>query len=256
MMTDVFDGDVILLGGSSGSVGRSAARLLLESGARVGLHYNSNAEHAHQMLDEFGPDRVLPLRGDLADRASARDVVGATLRAFGVINGFLTTVGTRLRLEPLVKITDDTVDRTIQVELVSVITTVQAAVAAMSAQGGGRIVIVGSDSGKVGTTGEAVSAACRGGIIALAKSVAREHARDGVLVNVICPGPTDSTLWDQFVSNDAFGASVGGAMARAIPLGRLGQPEEVAAAAVFLLSPAASFITGQAISVSGGLTMS
>ena len=121
--------------------------------------------------------------------------------------------------------------------------------------GGGRIVIIGSDSGKVGTSGESVSAACRGGAIAFAKSIAREYARHNVLANVVCPGPTDTGLWDDLVKNDEFGGKIGNAMVRAIPLRRTARPQEVAAAAVFLVSDEASFITGQAISVSGGLTM-
>lgn len=116
--------------------------------------------------------------------------------------------------------------------------------------------IVGSDSGKVGTSGEAISAACRGRLISFAKSLAREFARHQVLVNVVCPGPTDTSLWEEPVDNDEFGGKLGNAMIRAIPLRRNARPEEVAAAAVFLLSDEASFITGQAVSVSGGLTMS
>ena len=101
-----------------------------------------------------------------------------------------------------------------------------------------------------------MSAACRGGIIAFAKSIAREYARSNVLMNVVCPGPTETQLWDDLVTNDEFGKKIGSAMMRAIPLRRLGRPEEVAAAAVFLASKEASYITGQALSVSGGLTMS
>lgn len=253
---DDFSGQVILVGGSSGGVGRKAAEQLLERGATVALHYRSRDRHIKQLVADVAPERVMTVQADLTDRASARRMINDVVARFGRIDGFLSTVGTQLELEPFTEISDATIDFTVGVELVSVIVTVQAVVREMVRTGGGRIVLVGSDSGKVGTTGECVSAACRGGIIALAKSIAREFARKNVLANVLCPGPTDTDLWESFVSRNDYASGIGSAMARAIPLGRLGTAEEVANAGVFLLSPRASFITGQAISVSGGLTMS
>lgn len=222
-----FSGQVILVGGSSGGVGRKVAAALLERGATVALHYRSRDTHIKELTSVAGPERIMAVQADLADRASARRMVTGVVERFGRVDGYLSTVGSRLELEPFTAITDDTIDHTVGVELVSVIVTVQAVVREMVRTGGGRIVLVGSDSGKVGTTGECVSAACRGGIIALAKSVAREFARDKILTNVICPGPTDTELWESFVSRDAFASGIGNAMARAIPLGRLGTPDRV-----------------------------
>lgn len=246
---------VVLVGGASGGVGRAAARQLLESGARVGLHYRSNAEPVFSLAKEFG-DRALPVQGELTDISSAQRCVTQVAEAFGGLNGCLYTVGSALRIQPFLDISPDVVARTIDVELRSVIEMARLTLPYLIDSGDGRFVIVGSDSGKVGTSGEVVSAACRGGIIALAKSLAREYARHKVLVNVICPGPTDTSLWEDLVENDEFGGKIGSAMIKAIPLRRLGRPEEVAAASVFLFDDNASFITGQAISVSGGLTMS
>jgi 2-hydroxycyclohexanecarboxyl-CoA dehydrogenase len=241
--------------GASGGVGRAAAQMLLDRGARVALHYRRNAEPIKPLVESYGPERALAFQADLTDRAAVRSGIDYAVTKLGGLDGCLNTVGTALRMRPFLEIEDDVVDETIAVELRSVITSAQAVLPHLLVSGG-RFVLVGSDSGKVGTSGEVISAACRGGIISFAKSLAREYARQKVLVNVICPGPTDTGLWEDLVENDPFGGKIGNAMIRAIPLRRIGTAQEVAAAAVFLLSDEASFITGQAISVSGGLTMS
>ena len=255
-MAQDFEGRVVLVAGASGGIGRAAARMLLERGAKVALHYRSNVSALSPLSEEFGKERVFLVKGDLTQPDEVRTLVGSAAERFGKLDGFLNTIGTALRMHPFLDIPDATVELTIDVELRSIINSLRAVLPFLIENGGGHAVLIGSDSGKVGTSGEAISAACRGAIIALAKSLAREYARKKVLVNVICPGPTDTSLWEDLVENDEFGNKIGSAMLRAVPLRRLARPEEVAAAAVFLLSNEASFITGQAISVSGGLTMS
>src|SRR5690606_2330872 len=242
-------------GGASGGIGLAAAKKLLDRGASVALHYRSKPEALKKLAEQYDADRVLLAQGDLTKRADIAAIVASTVERFGKLDAFVTTVGTALRILPFLQTSEDTVDLTIAIELRSVIDSVRAVLPELIKAGGGRIVIVGSDSGKVGTSGESVSAACRGGAIAFAKSIAREYARHNVLANVVCPGPTDTGLWEDLVTNDEFGSKIGNAMVRAIPLRRTGRPEEVASAAVFLVSDEASYITGQAISVSGGLTM-
>ena len=121
--------------------------------------------------------------------------------------------------------------------------------------GFGRIVNIGSDAGRVGSSGEAVYSGAKGGVIAFTKTIAREVARSGITANVVCPGPTDTPLLEEIVSATATGDKIIGAMARAVPMKRIGQPHEVASAVVYLCSEEAGFITGQTLSVSGGLTM-
>ena len=125
----------------------------------------------------------------------------------------------------------------------------------MAERKSGRVVNVASDAARVGSSGEAVYAACKGGLIALSKTLAREHARHGITINVICPGPTDTALLAGVAEGAANPAKLIEAFTRAIPLGRLGQPEDVARAIVFFGSDDAAFVTGQVLSVSGGLTM-
>jgi 2-hydroxycyclohexanecarboxyl-CoA dehydrogenase len=125
----------------------------------------------------------------------------------------------------------------------------------MTRRGGGRVVNVASDAGRVGSANEAVYSACKGGVIAFSKTMARELARYGITVNVVCPGPTDTPLfWDVAGTGERAEAFTRRLVA-ATPLGRLGQPADVVGAVCFLGSDDAAFITGQVISVSGGLTM-
>ena len=126
---------------------------------------------------------------------------------------------------------------------------------AWSDRGFGRVVTVSSDAGRVGSSGEAVYSACKGGVIAFTKTMARELARRNVILNVVCPGPTDTPLFDNFKSSSPSGGKLAESLARAIPLRRLGTPDDYPGTIAFLLSDDAGFITGQTISVSGGLTM-
>lgn len=254
-MTGNYAQRVVLVAGASGGIGMEVSRLLLERGAKVALHYRTQPRGLTELAERFGAERVLLVRGDLTQRADVDAIVAQTVKHYGKLDAFLSTVGTALRIKPFLETADASVDMTIDIELRSVITSLRAVLPHLIDNGGGQIVLVGSDSGKVGTSGESVSAACRGGIIAFAKSIAREYARHKVLVNVVCPGPTETGLWDDLVRNDEFGGKIGNAMVKATALRRLARPEEVAATAVFLASSEASFITGQAVSVSGGLTM-
>jgi 2-hydroxycyclohexanecarboxyl-CoA dehydrogenase len=126
----------------------------------------------------------------------------------------------------------------------------------MLARGSGRVVNISSDAARVGSSGESVYSACKGGIIAFSKTLAREVARKGITVNVVCPGPTDTPILRGFLGEGEAGKKVYDALVRAIPMKRVGQPDDIPGVVAFLASDEAAFITGQVISVSGGLTMS
>jgi 2-hydroxycyclohexanecarboxyl-CoA dehydrogenase len=125
----------------------------------------------------------------------------------------------------------------------------------MVGRGGGRVVNIASDAARVGSSGEAVYAACKGGLVALSKTLAREHSRHGITVNVVCPGPTDTALFADFKAGASNPDKLIAAFTRSIPLGRIGQPEDLPGAITFFASDDAGFVTGQVLSVSGGLTM-
>ena len=125
----------------------------------------------------------------------------------------------------------------------------------MVARGWGRIVNIASDAARVGSSGESVYSACKGGIVAFSKTLARELARKGVTVNVVCPGPTDTPILRGFLGEGEAGTKVYDALVRSIPMKRVGQPDDIPGIVTFLASEEAAFITGQVISVSGGLTM-
>jgi 2-hydroxycyclohexanecarboxyl-CoA dehydrogenase len=143
----------------------------------------------------------------------------------------------------------------ISINLVGAMNMLHCVLPGMVARGGGKVVSVASDAGRVGSSGEAVYSACKGGIIALTKTLARELASKGVRLNTVCPGLTETNMLTEFMKGAGNPEKLAEAYRRAIPIGRLGKPEDIPGAILFLASDDADFITGQTLSVSGGLTM-
>jgi 2-hydroxycyclohexanecarboxyl-CoA dehydrogenase len=158
-------------------------------------------------------------------------------------------------LRPFLETDEAFWERVIDINFKGCMRVTQAVLPAMVEHGFGRIVSIGSDAGRIGSSLESVYSGTKGAVIAFTKTIAREMARTGVTANVVCPGPTRTPLLDEIVAGREDADKVIGAMTRAVPMKRLGEPEEVAAAVAFLASEQAGFITGQTLSVSGGLTM-
>ena len=143
----------------------------------------------------------------------------------------------------------------ISINLVGAMNLLHCVLPGMVERGGGKVVSIASDAGRVGSSGEAPYSACKGGIIALTKTLARELASKGVRLNTVCPGLTETNMLAEFMKGAGNPGKLAEAYRRAVPIGRLGKPEDIAGAVLFLASDDAEFITGQTLSVSGGLTM-
>ena len=239
------DSKVAIVTGAGQGIGAGIATKLAAEGATV-IVTDLNEETALATAAEIGG---LGLRADVTDRASVDAMVEAVMAEHGRIDVLVNNAGWD-KGEAFVDSEPETWDRIIQINLYGVLNTCRRVLPIMVEQGYGKVVNLGSDAGRVGSSGEAVYAAAKGGVIAFTKATAREMARAQVNVNCVCPGPTDTALF----------ASMGDerlreALKRAIPLRRLGQPSDLANAVAFLASDEASFITGQTVSVSGGLTM-
>jgi 2-hydroxycyclohexanecarboxyl-CoA dehydrogenase len=240
--------------GAGGGIGRAIARRLARDGLRVAVTDVDLAraqDTAAVVVRDGG--QACALRVDITDFAAVRAAVDDAARAHGPVDVLINNAGWD-RVEPFVDNTPELWDRLIAINLRGPIHCSRAVLDGMIAAGRGTIVSISSDAARVGSTGEAVYAACKGGIISFSKTLARELARHHIAVNVVCPGPTETPLLDEIRTGER-GAKIIAAMTRAIPFGRLGTPDDVAAAVAFFASPDAAFITGQVLSVSGGLTM-
>lgn len=191
---------------------------------------------------------------DITDRAHVDAAVQAVLRDLGPIDVLINNAGWDV-FKPFVKTAPAEWQRLIDINLVGALHMHHAVLPGMVERRCGRIVNIASDAARVGSSGEAVYAACKGGLVSFSKTLAREHARHGITVNVVCPGPTETALFEDYKQGAGNPEKLVEAFTRSIPLGRIGQPTDLPGAIAFFASPQASYITGQVLSVSGGLTM-
>jgi 2-hydroxycyclohexanecarboxyl-CoA dehydrogenase len=243
---------VLLTGGASG-IGRATAIRLAEEGCRVGI-LDIDEAGAMETVRRCGGSAWMK-RTDITDRANVEASVAAFEREVGSVDLLANVAGWDV-IRNFLDTDIELWDKIIAINLYGPLHLHHVVLPGMVKRGFGRVVNVSSDAGRVGSSGEAVYSACKAGIIAFTKTIAREFARKGITLNVLCPGPTDTPLFDSVKATSPDGAKIGEAMARAVPLKRIGQPEDYPGTIAFLLSDDAAYITGQTISVSGGLTMS
>ncbi len=248
------NGEVALVTGGASGIGRAAAEKLAALGAAVAIA-DRNEEGAHNVADGIRNRgaAAVAVTMDVRDREAVFTGVAAVREALGPITILVSAAGWD-RMQAFVETPAELWHELVAINLMGAIYVTRAVVDDMIQATRGRLIYVSSDAARVGSTGEAVYAAAKGGLLSFAKTLARELARYQVTANVVCPGPTDTPLLQEIRQSEA-GAKILAAMTRSIPLGRLAKPEDVAAAIAFFASPEASFITGQVLSVSGGLTM-
>ena len=242
-MTEAIQRPVIVTGGASG-IGRAIVERLLSQGHPVAVFDLSRAQG-------FANTELLhPFELDITDHESVVEAVGTFAASEGTPYALINNAGWD-RAMPFIDSDPQLWDRVIDINLRGPVNVTHAVLKQMVQAGRGRVVSIASDAGRVGSSGEAVYSAAKGGIIAFMKTLAREHARQHITFNSVCPGPTDTPLLASFDESGRLAE----ALQRAIPMRRLGQPEDFPGVVAFFLSDDASFITGQTISVSGGLSM-
>jgi 2-hydroxycyclohexanecarboxyl-CoA dehydrogenase len=249
------DGRNVIVTGGGGAIGGALCRRFAGYGAHVGV-LDKNIESAQRIAEVIreGNGRAVAMAVDISDHGAVKDAVAAFETDIGPTNILVNNAGWD-RFANFIDTSPELWDQLIAINLRGPLNMTHAVLSGMVDRGYGRIVNIASDAGRVGSSQEAVYSACKGGIIAFTKTVAREVARKGVTLNAVCPGPTDTPLLAAVAGDDERGQRVRAALVNAIPMKRVGQPEDIPGAVCFLASDDASFITGQTISVSGGLTM-
>jgi 2-hydroxycyclohexanecarboxyl-CoA dehydrogenase len=234
---------VALVTGGARGIGRAIALALAADGRRVAIG-DLSVEDVDIPLDAV----PLLVRLDVTDSRSVAIAVDEVERGLGPVDILVNNAGWD-EMRPFLESDEPFWDRVIEVNFKGGLRTARRIVPGMVERGWGRVVNIGSDAGRVGSSQESVYSGAKGGVIAFTKTLAREVARRGVTANTVCPGPTRTPMLAEMEPRMVE------ALERAVPMRRLGEPEDVAAAVAFLASERAGYITGQTLSVSGGLTM-
>jgi len=246
---------VVIITGGGGGIGSATARRFGEEGAKVAvldIDGDAAARVAADIAAAGGAARPFPC--DITDYAGVARAVAAAEAALGPADVLVNNAGWDV-FRPFLKTAPGEWERLIAINLVGALNLHHVVLPGMVARQFGRVVNIASDAARVGSSGEAVYAACKAGLLGLSKTLAREHSRRGITVNVVCPGPTDTNLFAEYRKGAGNPEKLEEAFRRAIPMGRIGKPADLPGAICFFASDDAAYITGQVLSVSGGLTM-
>ena len=252
-MRGLKDRTVLVTGGANG-IGAAIARRLAEEGCEVGI-LDLDAATGETLVGEIkaAGGRASLHTLDITDYDAVARAVEGFEASVGPVAFLVNNAGWD-RAQSFLDTTPEFWRKVVAINLFGPLNVNHVVLRGMAARGFGRVVNIASDAGRVGSSGEAVYSACKGGIIAFTKTVARELVGKGVILNTLCPGPTDTAILRSFLEGPD-GARIAEGLKRAIPMRRIGVPEDYPGLVAFLLSDDAAYITGQTISVSGGLTM-
>ena len=252
-MRGLKDRTVIVTGGANG-IGAAIARRLAEEGCAVGI-LDLDAAAGEKVVGEIkaAGGRTSLHAVDITDY----DAVARAVESFEAVHGPVALLVNNAGWDRAASFLDTTPEfwrKVVAINLFGPLNVNHIVLRGMAARGFGRVVNIASDAGRVGSSGEAVYSACKGGVIAFTKTLARELVGKGIIINTLCPGPTDTAILRSFLEGPD-GSRIAEGLKRAIPMKRLGVPDDYPGLVAFLLSDDAAYITGQTISVSGGLTM-
>jgi 2-hydroxycyclohexanecarboxyl-CoA dehydrogenase len=244
------EGRNVIVTGGGGAIGAAICRRFAGYGAKVGV-FDKNLDGAKKVAAEI---KGFASGVDITDYGAVGKAIAQFEKDAGPTDVLVNNAGWD-KFVNFVDTTPELWDQIIAINLRGPVNMSHVVLKGMVARGHGRVVNIASDAGRVGSSQEAVYSACKGGIIAFTKTVAREVARKGITLNAVCPGPTETPLLAAAAGEGERGERMRAALINAIPMKRVGQPDDIPGAVCFLASDDAAFITGQTISVSGGLTM-
>jgi 2-hydroxycyclohexanecarboxyl-CoA dehydrogenase len=248
-------GKTVIVTGGGGGIGGATCRRFAAEGAVVAvfdIDLAAAERTAATIAGEGG--KATAFACDIVDHEAVGAAVASVTSSLGPIDVLVNNAGWDI-FKPFLKTSPTDWQKLIAINLTGPLNMHHAVLPQMVERRSGRVVNIASDAARVGSSGEAVYAACKAGLIGLSKTLAREHARDGITFNVVCPGPTDTQLLGDFITAAGNPEKLREAFRRSIPLGRIGSPGDLPGAICFFASEDAAFITGQVLSVSGGLTM-
>lgn len=245
----------VIVTGGGGGIGGATCRRFGEAGSRVAV-FDINLESATKTAADITQAGGVAeaFHCDITDHEGVKTTVAAAEAALGPISILVNNAGW-----DIFRLFKDTTpadwQKLIAINLIGALNMHHAVLPGMLERRHGRIVNIASDAARVGSSGEAVYAACKAGLVGFSKTIAREHARHGISVNVVCPGATNTALFDDYKRGAGNPEKLEEAFRRATPMGRIGEPEDLPGAILFFASDDAAYVTGQVLSVSGGLTM-
>ncbi|NPT53913.1 SDR family oxidoreductase [Paraburkholderia elongata] len=245
---------VVVVTGGAGGIGTAICKRFGEEGSIVAL-FDLNTESAGRVVTEIesAGGKARAYRVDITDHAGVNSAVAQVEAELGPIEMLVNNAGWDMGAFFL-QTEKPFWDKVVAINLYGPLNMHHAVLKRMAERGRGKVVNISSDAGRVGSSMEAVYSFCKGGIIAFSKTMAREMARQQIPINVVCPGPTATALLDNLAQGEK-GERIKAALVKAVPFGRMGEPGDIAGTVAFLSSDDAAFITGQVISISGGLTM-